>query len=90
MTEGMTARKQADFLVRELFVERFGDVPFDPGRPVDQRMSVVLKALQRLELSDPEQTRLMRDYMNLWDDPTYGGLARYLTHVIVKHRKESL
>ena len=82
----LTAREHAQFLIRQLFFDRFGDVPYEPSRLLDNhRLKTIIETLGHLAMDAEEQTLAMRQYMNLWDDPTYEGLARYLTPLIVRY-----
>lgn len=80
------SRQQADYLVRDLFRERHGiDVPYEPHRELTgHRMATAMKALSQLDFSPEEQDRLLKQYMNFWDDATYAGLVRYLANVLAR------
>ena len=80
MVKPLTARENAQTLVRQLFFDRCGDVPYDPSRILgDRRLKTIIEAFGHLKMDTEQQTLAMRQYMSLWDDPTYEGLARYLT-----------
>jgi len=81
------SREQAEYLVRELYRARHGDVPYEPHRQmVGYRMATAMKAFAELPFSDDERDRYLKQYMNDWDDPTYGGLVRYLAVILARHR----
>lgn len=82
----LNSRQQADYLVRALFRERHGiEAPYEPHRELTgHRMSTAIKALAQFDFTSEEQDRLLRQYMNFWDDASYGGLVRYLATVLAK------
>lgn len=84
------SRRQADFVVRELFRARFGDTPYEPHRVMTgHRLHTAMKAFAELPCSDAERDRHLKLYMNDWDDPSFGGLARYLAVVLARLRVPS-
>lgn len=81
------SRRQADFVVRELFHARFGDTPYEPHRVMTgHRMHTAIKAFAELPCSDAERDRHLKQYMNAWDDPTFDGLTRYLAVILARLR----
>ncbi|MBO9539778.1 hypothetical protein J7643_04200 [bacterium] len=83
----MNSRQQADHLMRDLYLRRFGDVPYDPALVMEgHRLATAMQALQALGFEEPDLTQALREYMTYWDDATYGGLARYLTAKLAKRK----
>ena len=82
----LNSRQQADYYIRDLFRERHGiDVPYEPHRELTgHRMATAMKALAHFGFSPEEQDRYLKQYMNFWDDATYGGLVRYLATILAK------
>lgn len=87
MAEGPAkqSRHQAEYLVRELYRARHGDVPYEPHREMKgHRLHTAMKAFAELPFEDAERDRHLKLYMNDWDDPTYGGLVRYLAVLLAR------
>lgn len=81
------SRRQAEFVVRELYRARFGDVPYESHRAMTgHRMHTAMKAFAEFPFEPAERDRHLKQYMNDWDDPTYGGLVRYLAVILARLR----
>lgn len=87
----LKARQQADYLVRDLYRERHGlEVPYDPHAEMKgHRFATTMQALKHLDFTPEEQDRHLKQYMTYWDDPTYGGLTRYLTTLLARRSGET-